>query len=172
MFSKNLCKLLCICSSKIIFTQENETFILNFKNSNGKYNVASLCSTLVTCESPHELNQIFAYAKTKDANQLCSKCTADEHLCFIATWIVQLLFSLNPKFQASSHFLWCRIWLEAAHVSEFVNGRFLFISKASHTPLFTNNSALNSTIPFLLKSNISTSLQLCSMTLQPGLLLI
>ena len=33
-----------------------------------------------------------------------SYCTADQRLCF-ATRIVQFLFFLNPKFQASSHLL-------------------------------------------------------------------
>ena len=31
---------------------------------------------------------------------------ADQHLCFLATWIAQSLNLLNPKFQASSHLLW------------------------------------------------------------------
>ena len=43
-------------------------------------------------------NRIFAYAKTKGA---------DQHSAFVsATWIVQFLFFLNPKFPASSLLVW------------------------------------------------------------------
>ena len=38
--------------------------------------------------------------ENKAADQLCSNCTADQHLCFRYT--VQFLFFSNPKFQASS----------------------------------------------------------------------
>ena len=46
----------------------------------------------------------FCICENKDADQLCRNRTADQRLCF-ATWIVQSLFFLNPKFQASSVFL-------------------------------------------------------------------
>ena len=39
--------------------------------------------------------------KNKDADQLCSNCTADRHI-FFATQIIKSLFFVNPKFQASS----------------------------------------------------------------------
>ena len=46
----------------------------------------------------------FCICKNKDADQPCSKCSAD-HAFVFATRIVQSLFFLNPKFQVSSHFL-------------------------------------------------------------------
>ena len=49
-------------------------------------------------------NPVFAYAINKGADQLCSNCEADQGLCF-ATWIVQSLFFLNLKFQASGLFV-------------------------------------------------------------------
>ena len=42
--------------------------------------------------------------ENKDADQLCGNREADQRIVF-ATRIVQLLFYLNPKFQASSSFL-------------------------------------------------------------------
>ena len=42
--------------------------------------------------------------ENKDADQHRGDREADQRLCF-ATWIVQFLFYLNPKFQASSSFL-------------------------------------------------------------------
>ena len=62
-------------------------------------------------------NQQSAYAKSKDADQLCSYCTADQHLFFFNTKIVQFLFFFNPKFQASSLLVTaqaglCWTWLE------------------------------------------------------------
>ena len=48
---------------------------------------------------------VFAYAKTK--TQISFAVTAKLISAFVfATWIVQSLFYLNPKFQASSHLLW------------------------------------------------------------------
>ena len=44
----------------------------------------------------------FCICKNKAVDQLCSNCAADQHL-FFATWTVQSLFYLYPKFQASSH---------------------------------------------------------------------
>ena len=38
---------------------------------------------------------------TKDANKLCSNCTADQHPCFLLK-ILQLLFNINPKFQGKT----------------------------------------------------------------------
>ena len=50
-------------------------------------------------------NQQTAYAKTKA--QISCAVTAELISTFVfATWIVQFLFYLNPKFQASSLFLW------------------------------------------------------------------
>ena len=42
--------------------------------------------------------------ESKDADQLRGNREADQRI-FFATWIVQFLFHLNPKFQASSSFL-------------------------------------------------------------------
>ena len=43
----------------------------------------------------------FGLCENKGPDQLCSDCTADQHLSF-ATWIVQFLFFLNSEFQVSS----------------------------------------------------------------------
>ena len=48
----------------------------------------------------------FCICKNKDADQLRGNHAADQRLCFFATRIVQHLYFLNPKFQASSHLLW------------------------------------------------------------------
>ena len=48
---------------------------------------------------------VFAYAKTK--TQISFMVTAKLISAFVsATWMVQSLFLINPKFQASSHLLW------------------------------------------------------------------
>ena len=48
----------------------------------------------------------FAYAK-KTKTQISFAVTAKLISAFVsATWIVQSLLYLNPKFQASSHLLW------------------------------------------------------------------
>ena len=50
-------------------------------------------------------NRIFAYAKTK--TQISFAVSAKLISAFVfATWIVQSLCFLNPKFQVSSHLLW------------------------------------------------------------------
>ena len=50
-------------------------------------------------------NPAFAYAKTK--TQISCAVTAQLISAFVfATWIVQSLFYLNPKLQASSYLLW------------------------------------------------------------------
>ena len=46
----------------------------------------------------------FCLCENKGADQLRSNCEADQRLCFRytdSTWIVHVLFLLNPKFQAS-----------------------------------------------------------------------
>ena len=48
----------------------------------------------------------FCICANKDAYQLCGYREAAQHYCFRYTRIVQSLFFLNPKFQASSHLLW------------------------------------------------------------------
>ena len=55
---------------------------------------------------PHrEKNRFFAYAKTK--TQISLAVTAKLISVFVfAIWIVQYLYYLNPKFQASSYPLW------------------------------------------------------------------
>ena len=47
----------------------------------------------------------FCIFENKDADQLRGNREADQRLCFRNT-IVQSLYFLNPKFQASSHLLW------------------------------------------------------------------
>ena len=47
----------------------------------------------------------FCICENKDADQLRGNREADQRLCF-TTQIVQSLYYLNPKFQASSHLLW------------------------------------------------------------------
>ena len=47
----------------------------------------------------------FCICEIKDADQLRGNREADQRLCF-TTWIVQSLYFLNLKFQASSHLLW------------------------------------------------------------------
>ena len=64
-----------------------------------------------TAQSDHQLNlshvmkkRLFAYAKTKAL--ISFAVTAKLISAFVfTTWIVQFLFYLNPKFQASSHLL-------------------------------------------------------------------
>ena len=46
----------------------------------------------------------FCICENKGADQLRSNCEAD-HTFVFATWIVQFLYFLNPKFPASSHLL-------------------------------------------------------------------
>ena len=49
----------------------------------------------------------FCICVNKDADQLRGNCEADQRLCFRYTdEVVQFLYFLNPKFQASSHLLW------------------------------------------------------------------
>ena len=47
----------------------------------------------------------FCICENKDTDQLRGNREAD-HAFVFATWIVQSLFYLNPKFQASSYLLW------------------------------------------------------------------
>ena len=47
----------------------------------------------------------FCICENKDADQLRGNREADQRLCF-RYQIVQSLYFLNPKFQATSHFLW------------------------------------------------------------------
>ena len=47
----------------------------------------------------------FLHMRNKDADQLCGNREADQRAFVFATWIVQSLYFLNPKFQASSHLL-------------------------------------------------------------------
>ena len=50
-------------------------------------------------------NPAFCICENKDEDQLCSNCAADQRHCFLI-WIVQSLYYLNLKFQASSYLLW------------------------------------------------------------------
>ena len=52
-------------------------------------------------------NPAFYICENKGADQLCGNRTADQRLCFrYIDTVVQSLYFLNPKFQASSHLLW------------------------------------------------------------------
>ena len=60
----------------------------------------------------------YIVCSNKYTDQLCGNRTAISAFVF-TTWIVQSLYFLNPKFQASSHLLWlynpdrlCRTWSE------------------------------------------------------------
>ena len=56
-------------------------------------------------------NRIFAYAKNKGADQLCSNSNAQLISAYVfATQIAQSLFYLNPKFQGSSFLCDCTGW--------------------------------------------------------------
>ena len=46
----------------------------------------------------------FCICKEEVADQLCGNRAADQRLCF--PYIVQCLYFLNPKFQASNYLLW------------------------------------------------------------------
>ena len=46
----------------------------------------------------------FCIRENKDADQLRGNREADQRLCF--RYIVQFLYFLNPKFQASNHLMW------------------------------------------------------------------
>ena len=48
----------------------------------------------------------FCICENKDADQLRGNPEADQRLCFCAIRIVQSLYYLHLKFQASSHLLW------------------------------------------------------------------
>ena len=61
---------------------------------------ASVCQMSLVVRKP-----VFCICENKDADQLRGNREADQRLCFY-TRIVQSLFYLNPKFQASSHLLW------------------------------------------------------------------
>ena len=65
-------------------------------------NVHVLRKTLI---DPRHEKTGFCICENKDADQLRGNREADQRLVF-AIRIVQSLFYLNPKFQASSHLLW------------------------------------------------------------------
>ena len=48
----------------------------------------------------------FCICENKDPDQLRGNRKADQRLCFCYIRIVQSLYFLNSKFQASSHLLW------------------------------------------------------------------
>ena len=81
----------------------------------------------------HMRKPTICICENKGADQLCSYCTADQHLCF-AIRIVQPLFFLNPKFQASSLLCQtvkaglCRIWSEYQIVGFHKQRKFDFLT--------------------------------------------
>ena len=107
---KEVVDLWCISKTVLVF----RCFVL----STYMYRVYTVCHSNCMCwtnfsmERPLYLNratacenQHFAYAKTK--TQISFTVTAMLISAFVfATWIVQSLYFLNPKFHASSHLLW------------------------------------------------------------------
>ena len=70
--------------------------------------ITAFC-TLFDCilflyEPSHERTVVvfFCLGKNKDADQLCSNCTADQPFFVFTTWLVQFPYFLNPEFQVSS----------------------------------------------------------------------
>ena len=98
-----------------------------------QYNLSSFYMSLVVRK------QFFAYAKTK--TQISFAVTAKLISPFVfATWIVQSLYFLNPKFQASSHLL----WLTAHFVSDLVgNPEDRFSHNKAHISTFKNPASLS-----------------------------
>ena len=90
-----------------------------YNASEGAHIWASSCDMRIWALSWE--NRLFAYAKTK--TQISFAVTAKLISAFVfATQIVQSLYLLNPKFQASSHLLWlyshlCRTWSETMKTS-------------------------------------------------------
>ena len=58
----------------------------------------------------------FCICENKDADQLRGKREADQRLCFRYIDIVQSLYFLNPKFQASSYLCSCTAWFVSDQV--------------------------------------------------------
>ena len=94
-------------------------------------------------ESRHE-KPAFCICENKDADQLRSKCAADQRLCF-ATWIVQSLYFIYTKFQASSHLVWlCSL----VYVGPGRKPRRpVFSQRGSYTSLWTANTLSETVIP-------------------------
>ena len=72
----------------------------------------------------------FCIFKSKGTDLLHGIRAADQHFCF-ATLIIQTLYFLNPKFQASGHLLWlcsmvCRTW-SANQKTGFLTTRLICI---------------------------------------------
>ena len=67
--------------------------ILNFRFSNSSYTSRGV------------RKPAFCICENKDADQLCGTAQLISAFVFV-TWIVQSLFYLKPKFQASSYLLW------------------------------------------------------------------
>ena len=55
---------------------------------------------------PHREKTGFLHMRKKDADQLRGNREGDQRLCFRYKRIVQSLYFLNTKFQASSHLMW------------------------------------------------------------------
>ena len=64
------------------------------------YSINSILNLSLVMRKP-----VFCICENKDADQLRGNSEADQLFVF-ATWIVQSLFYLNPKFQASGYLLW------------------------------------------------------------------
>ena len=84
-------------------------------------------------------NRIFAYAKPKP--QISCAVTTQLISAFVfATWIVQSLYFLNPKFRASSHLLWLHSLVCVGH------------GRKHRTPVFSERGSfvLNDVIQYFL----------------------
>ena len=74
--------------------------ILTFPVDDARLNYISASEIVIS-----DMSRVFAYAKTK--TQISFAVTAKLVSAFVfATQIVQSLYFLNPKFQASSHLQW------------------------------------------------------------------
>ena len=81
------------------------------QNDNGplELSLRHVCSmyrtATVRISEPLYEKTVFCICENKDADQLRGNREADQRLCFRYT-IVQSLYFLNPKFEASRHILW------------------------------------------------------------------
>ena len=93
------CKFAVFLAS-FIFKQDFQLILLI-----GKIQSTHIATSMETNEPRHEKKRLFAYAKTK--TQISFAVTGKLISAFVfATRIVQSLYFLNLKFQASSHLLW------------------------------------------------------------------
>ena len=96
-------------------------------------------SHYATHEPHHEKTAFFAYAKTK--TQISFAVTAKLISAFVfATGIVQSLYFLNTKFQASSHLVWLYSLVSDGPGRE--SRRPVFSQRGSYYVSYNNNDVL------------------------------